>query len=506
VAVPAVVAVGAVSNVTTAACTPGIPTGTAAGDLLLVFIESANEPINATAGWSNVGVGVVQQATGLVTSITVRWKIAGAGEVSPSLTSTPQNHMIARIVGVRGANQTSPINITATGVDNTTGTAFSIPGATTTVADCLVVAALATGTDVASTTMTTGWTNASLATLTERVDNWAASGNGGGIAVATGSKATAGAYSATTGTLTTGNTKAFMSFAVAPATTVAFSGTATLTATGTLGAAATPSVPVGVALSGDGALTVAGQPVQLVPLTGTGSLTAGGTPAAGGGAALTGAGVLSFAVTITVSRAVTLTGAGTLAPAGGPAVAGPVALSSTGTLTPAGQPRPAGLLGLTAAGVLALAVTATPAGAVTLTTTGTLASVATPSLVVPVALAATGALTVLRGAVAGAAAFTAGGVLTLTATPTAAGGLTSTALGTLTLAGAARAGTVVTLAGVGSLLAAALPSVLAAPALTGSGQLVVFGTANTGTGAWWMVRRRAAGKTTRPDTGRTEKR
>jgi hypothetical protein len=216
-AIPTIVAVGTVSSVTTGACTPGIPAGNVADDILLLFVEAANEPLNAITNFTRIGSTAVVQSTGLVTDLSAFWKRSVGGDSAPSITSSPQNHLVARIVGVRGAlTSGSPINIFNTGLDNTTGTTFSIPGATTTAADCLVFAALSTGTDVTSTTMATGWTNASLASpsIVEDIDNWNIVGNGGGIAVAHGGKAAAGAYSATTGSITTGNTKAFMSFAV----------------------------------------------------------------------------------------------------------------------------------------------------------------------------------------------------------------------------------------------------------------------------------------------------
>lgn len=213
---PTIVAVGTVSAVTTGACTPGIPAGNAANDILLLFVEAANEPLNTITNFTRIGSGAVIQATGLVTDLSVFWARAVGGDSAPSITSSPQNHLIARIIGVRGCvTSGSPVNGTpATGLDNTTGTAFTIPGGVTAGVDCLVFAALTTGTDVTSTTMATSWTNASLGSLTEQIDNWTLSGNGGGIAVACGDKATGGTYSATTGTLITGNTKAFMSFAL----------------------------------------------------------------------------------------------------------------------------------------------------------------------------------------------------------------------------------------------------------------------------------------------------
>lgn len=226
-ALPTIVAVGAVSSVVSGACTPGVHAGNLADDGQVLFVEAANEPLNAITGFTRIGSGAVVQATGLVTDLSAFIKRSVGGDTAPSITSTPQNHLTGRIVGVRGLDWTaSPVNVVNVGVDNGTGTAFSIPGGTTTVADCLIFAALSTGTDVASTTKVSGWTNASLAnpSITEQIDNWTTSGNGGGIGVAAGGKATAGAYNATTGTLATiGDTKAFMSFALIGATAAASS-------------------------------------------------------------------------------------------------------------------------------------------------------------------------------------------------------------------------------------------------------------------------------------------
>jgi hypothetical protein len=212
---PTLVAVGAVAAVATGACSPGLPAGWAADDIHLLFSEAANEPLNTITGFTRIGSTAVVQSAGLVTDLSAFWRRAVAGDTAPSITSTPQNHLIARIVGVRGATTAgSPINIFNTGLDNTTGTTFSIPGATTTAANCLIFAALSTGTDANSTTMASGWTNTNLTSITEDIDNWTNLGNGGGIAVAHGDKVTPGAYGATTGSVTTGNTKAFISFAV----------------------------------------------------------------------------------------------------------------------------------------------------------------------------------------------------------------------------------------------------------------------------------------------------
>jgi hypothetical protein len=212
---PTIVAVGTVGTATTGACVPGLPAGWVADHIHLLFVEAANEPLNTITGFTRIGSTAVVQSTGLVTDLSAFWRRAVAGDTAPSITSSPQNHLIARIIGVSGAvTAGSPISIFTTGLDNTTGTTFSIPGATTTAANCLIFAALSTGTDANSTTMATGWTNANLTSITEDIDNWTTSGNGGGIAVAHGGKVAPGAYGTMTGSITTGNTKAFLSFAV----------------------------------------------------------------------------------------------------------------------------------------------------------------------------------------------------------------------------------------------------------------------------------------------------
>jgi hypothetical protein len=219
VPMPTFVAAGAVASATTAAIAPAIPAGTLANDILICFVETGQQPVATPTGWALVGGAAVVQATGLVTDHTIFWKRAVGGDTAPSLATTPQpqNHILARIIGIRGCvTSGSPINGTpATGLDNVaTATAFSIPGGTTTAVDCLVVVALSAGLDLSGTSFATGWTNVSLASLTERVDNGVISGNGGVIAAATGAMAVAGAYSATTGSLSNASTKAMMSFAL----------------------------------------------------------------------------------------------------------------------------------------------------------------------------------------------------------------------------------------------------------------------------------------------------
>jgi hypothetical protein len=79
------------------------------------------------------------------------------------------------------------------------------------------VAAIATSLpDGNGTANFSAWANADLGSLTERTDNTANAGNGGGLAVATGTKVVAGAYTSTAVTCGTATTKAMLSVALKP--------------------------------------------------------------------------------------------------------------------------------------------------------------------------------------------------------------------------------------------------------------------------------------------------
>jgi hypothetical protein len=138
--------------------------------------------------------------------------------VAPTV-ADPGDHIIARIMAVRGCiNTGNPWDVTATGTELVSDISVSIPGATTTVDSCLVLAAVATGTDVSSSSHFSLPKNATLQDCTERMDSWTAEGGGGGFAVVAGVKLIAGAIDATTAVVATANFKALMTIALKPET------------------------------------------------------------------------------------------------------------------------------------------------------------------------------------------------------------------------------------------------------------------------------------------------
>jgi len=195
------------------------------GDVALLIVETANEAVTLSTPAGFVEVTNSPQGTGTAggtsaTRLTVYWKRATtSAEASPRVADSG-NHQIAQIITFRGVIASgNPWDITAGNVASSASTSVSIPGATTTVANTLVVTIVCNGTDT-TTAQTSGWTNANLTSLTERVDNANTSGNGGGFGVATGVKATAGAYGATTATLVTSSTQGRISIALKPSTVV----------------------------------------------------------------------------------------------------------------------------------------------------------------------------------------------------------------------------------------------------------------------------------------------
>jgi hypothetical protein len=220
---PTFVAAGTVAS-GTGAITPALPAGLQANDILLLFVETANQTISIT----NQNGGTWTQVTGspqgtgtaggtAATSLTVFWSRYNGTQGAPT-TSDSGDHQLGRMIAIRGATTSgNPWDVTAGGVEATADTSGSIAGATTTVANALVVVAIATSLpDASSTAKFSGWTNADLSSLTERTDNTVTAGNGGGLAIATGGKASAGAYGATTVTLVNAAAKGMMSIALKP--------------------------------------------------------------------------------------------------------------------------------------------------------------------------------------------------------------------------------------------------------------------------------------------------
>lgn len=213
------VATGAVAS-GTAAITPALPTGILTDDVLLLFLETANQAITIPTpnGGTWTEVTGSPQGTGTAagtsaTRLTCFWSRYNGTQGAPT-TSDSGDHQVGVIVAYRGCvTSGNPWDVTSSGVEATSDTSWSITGATTTVANCRVVIAGARMNDAAGAHFS-AWTNADLSDIQERFDDGTTQGNGGGIGIADGLKATAGAYGATTVTNATTTVKAFLTIAL----------------------------------------------------------------------------------------------------------------------------------------------------------------------------------------------------------------------------------------------------------------------------------------------------
>ena len=219
---PTPVGTGAAVSSTTAAVTVPYPAAytAIADDIAAIVLEcdSTSTTVTPPTGYAVVNFQAV--GSGTTTKLTVLWKRLTASEAAPSLPApTPTNHAHARMRVLRGCFPTgNPWDVNTVNQELVADTTVSVPSVTTTVADTLVWTLFSTGQDTASTAGATGWTNLNLSGLTEQMDNWTASGTGGGFAMAEGVKAAAGSVGATTATLSlTANFKALMTIAWRPA-------------------------------------------------------------------------------------------------------------------------------------------------------------------------------------------------------------------------------------------------------------------------------------------------
>ena len=206
---------GTVQNGTGALTVP-VPTGYIEGDFLLLVISGRSALPALPDGWTNINT------TNNSTYIYNRtcYKIATASESSVSVADSGV-YTVARMFLFAGVDSTNPID--TSGVNTSSGTAFSATGITTGVANAMVVHAI-TFQDAGTVADTSNYgtpANANLTGILERMDNYyySSSGVNGGICLVTGTKAAAGATGNTTSTAdAAGNYSAVVTFSLRPST------------------------------------------------------------------------------------------------------------------------------------------------------------------------------------------------------------------------------------------------------------------------------------------------
>jgi hypothetical protein len=174
-------------------------------DIMICFIETNNAAVSITApsGWASAPNSPVINAGANPTRLTVLWKRATSDAETYPTFSAVADHRRSQIFAVRGCVETaSPFDVTNTA--SGTGGSISIPGFTTTVDNCIVLASVATTRDNAGSNNTFNtWANADLPAMTADFDNTISTGTGGGLGLAHAYKSTAGSIGATTVNQTT---------------------------------------------------------------------------------------------------------------------------------------------------------------------------------------------------------------------------------------------------------------------------------------------------------------
>jgi len=201
----------------TGGLTVAVPASYQAGDLFLLFVESANEAIATPAGWTQVVNS--PQYTGTAAAIggvrlAVFYKAASGAEESVAVADT-NNHTTAIIANFRGVDPESPVHLSAGGVDAVATASLSAPALTTTMTGTLIVNAIGLDEDAVKTPTLSSETNANLTNLTKQHDETIAGGVGGGIAFITGTKAAAGSTGNTTAAGAS-TTHAYLTIALKP--------------------------------------------------------------------------------------------------------------------------------------------------------------------------------------------------------------------------------------------------------------------------------------------------
>lgn len=173
----------------------GMPPSSADGDLLILLVETSNVPIASITDWTKLtsfGVGSAG-TTGVALDVFWRFK---SGNTAVTVADSG-DHTLGVILAFRDVDQTSPIYAHSMSGSATSATSRTLPSVNTDSANSIVVNVLALTEDSASTAIASSWTNTNTSP-TEIFDRSVSIGNGGGIAVAYGTLASAGASGTTT--------------------------------------------------------------------------------------------------------------------------------------------------------------------------------------------------------------------------------------------------------------------------------------------------------------------
>lgn len=206
---PTVAAIGVAAKGSGNAVSVSPPAGAVAGDLLLCFVSTENGAQTTPSGYTQIANSPQGNSTFAASARLGIFSKVHSGAESAVNVGLTGSHVVAVIIAIRRANTT--LNVTA-GNNAASSTSVSCPTATTTVPNCLVLAAVAHS--VATTV--SSWANAGLSDFGEIFDDNTTDDDDGGLAIAAGYKDVAGATGATTATIASTSTQGRMTIGIAP--------------------------------------------------------------------------------------------------------------------------------------------------------------------------------------------------------------------------------------------------------------------------------------------------
>ncbi len=219
-----------------AGITPGLPAGTTAGDLLLLYVETAFEFGTVPGDWTfdtSDSLGASAGAAG-VTTLQLYYKIAGSSETAPSL-GDAGNHTCAVILGFTGVDGGTQLDAASghANAPSSTSVTWTSGLVTSVTAGAMFVVAVSNATDTATAQGSDTLTNANI-TFTPGIGNASGTtanstaGVGGGMSIYYGIRAAAGALGTTTGTIATASGQALIASVYRPASSDTLMGQACL--------------------------------------------------------------------------------------------------------------------------------------------------------------------------------------------------------------------------------------------------------------------------------------
>jgi hypothetical protein len=197
------------ANGTNGAAVASYPAGISAGDLLVLVAQTdQNDSITTPAGWT-----LLISVTSTECDLRVYTKFHTTG--SSVTISWSGDHIVYQVLGFRDVKASAPIDASTTGNHTGLGSNVNIPGVSTTLANCLVLAMVAH--DIATNgSVVSNWANGNLSEATELTDVSSTIGWDGGFGIYAGYKLTAGAVGTTTASLTQAKKRAYACLALAP--------------------------------------------------------------------------------------------------------------------------------------------------------------------------------------------------------------------------------------------------------------------------------------------------